>query len=385
MALVLGLFLCILVWNAADLRAMLFLWSVRVAVTLLLMLPIENHYTLDGFGYFEANKGPIHWQGRTISGGTAWFVWLLRMHMSILPRYYHLIKVSFAFGGLLAIYIFYRAAVMFTGREDRRLLYVLGLIPGITLWSSMILKDPLVMLGVAIYGYGAVGCIQKRGSLYMVWIAVGMLIASVIRIWMGLIMLAPLGIAFCVAPRRMSVRIMLAVLAAIAMMMFVRPLMKTFAVKSAQELTEQLAKTGNRFEGGGSGTNEILKINTWSGALLFVPWGSFTALFRPFPGEVNNAFGLLAGLEDLVMFGLLMRAAIRFKPRDLANPVILWATALVISWGFLYGFISSHNMGTAVRYRVQIMPIVVMLLLYLGRPRNDLLVAAGSARSVQST
>jgi len=33
----------------------------------------------------------------------------------------------------------------------------------------------------------------------------------------------------------------------------------------------------------------------------------------------------------------------------------------------IYAFVSSQNFGTAVRYRVQILPLMLGLLLYLGR------------------
>lgn len=42
---------------------------------------------------------------------------------------------------------------------------------------------------------------------------------------------------------------------------------------------------------------------------------------------------------------------------------MLWATILIITWAGVYAFTSSD------RYRIQILPILLGLLLYLGRKR----------------
>ena len=95
-----------------------------------------------------------------------------------------------------------------------------------------------------------------------------------------------------------------------------------------------------------------------------------TALFRPLPGEVRNLFGLLAGLENLVFVILLIMAFFRTKLKELKDPLILWAIAICCIWGSLYGMIN-QNLGTFVRYKVQIFPIFLGLLLYLARPRKN--------------
>ena len=84
-----------------------------------------------------------------------------------------------------------------------------------------------------------------------------------------------------------------------------------------------------------------------------------------------NPFGMLAGLEDLVLLGLLMRALRRFRREYLQRPVIVWAILFVVIWSALYGVISSHNLGAAVRFRLQILPVFLLLLIYLGKPHPE--------------
>ncbi len=381
-AVILGLSLCIWV-DDGDLPAMVILWCVRVVVTLLLMLPVENHYLLDGMGYFASTQGPLHVYAHQYTG-TARFKWIIDAHAAMLPASYHLFKVSFAMMGLIAVYIFYRAAVLFTSIDDRRLLYILGLVPGVTFWSSMVTKDPVVMLGVAIYSYGVVGWLKNRRLVYLLWVLIGMAIATIIRVWMGPIMLAPLGLTICLLPRSMTLRTVLALLTLLTMLVAARPLMRMLAAKTAADLVQEVVKHGNSFEAGGSATHEMVNVNSSGSIIRFAPWGAFSALFRPLPGEVRNPFGVLAGLEDLVILWFALRAAMRFRLRALRNPVVLWATALVVLWALFYGFISTHNMGTAVRYRVQIMPVVIMLILYYGQLRESRDLPLGSAARTEN-
>jgi membrane associated rhomboid family serine protease len=105
----------------------------------------------------------------------------------------------------------------------------------------------------------------------------------------------------------------------------------------------------------------------------FAPLGAFTALFRPLPGEVLNPFGLLAGLESLVLLALLLRASRRAKWKEFKQPLILWASTLILIWAVVYGFASIQNLGTAVRWKLQVLPLLVGLLCYLGRRRPEML------------
>jgi hypothetical protein len=89
----------------------------------------------------------------------------------------------------------------------------------------------------------------------------------------------------------------------------------------------------------------------------------FTALFRPLPGEISNAFGILAGLENLALLTIFLVAIKHFRSTELKNPVVLWGVLLVLVWTLAYAFISYQNLGGAVRFRLQILPIFLGLLL----------------------
>jgi hypothetical protein len=57
---------------------------------------------------------------------------------------------------------------------------------------------------------------------------------------------------------------------------------------------------------------------------------------------------------------------------------VLWAVLLVVIWASLYGPISYQNLGAAVRFRLQVLPVELLILLYLARPRRASTVALSS-------
>ena len=109
----------------------------------------------------------------------------------------------------------------------------------------------------------------------------------------------------------------------------------------------------------------------------------FTALFRPLPGEVLNPFGWLAGFENAVLLALCGRAVLRTRFRELRDPIVLWAVSFVIVWAIVYGFASYQNLGTAVRFKLQVLPILLGLLFYFGR-RRSAMVPSSDACSITS-
>ena len=105
--------------------------------------------------------------------------------------------------------------------------------------------------------------------------------------------------------------------------------------------------------------------------VAFLPVGMFTALFRPLPGEVLNVFGFFASLENMATLGLLWLAIKRTRWEELKEPVVTWALSLVVAWSTVYAFVSGYNLGTASRYRLQILPVMICLLVYLARRRSS--------------
>jgi len=341
----------------------------------------EWNYPLDAYGYFDVTRDRrFEWLGFHIGGGggeqstgTSNMFSLCWLLLELVPNSYHGLKVSFAMMGLVAVYLFYRAAVLFLGYEDRRIFFLLAFWPTVLFWSSILSKDPLVLLSIALYVYGAVGWIHMKKARFLPVLALGVLIAVAMRVWLGVIMLLPLAIILLRGKLNIGVKVVFGLLVGVTLWFSVGQFAEFFLLETAEDLqnkTESLsAGFANSGDGAGS-SQEFKEYGGFGGMVAFLPLGVFTALFRPLPGEVLNVFGLLASLENMVSLALLCLAVKRTRWEELKEPVVMWALLFVIVWSTIYAFISSYNLGTATRYRLQILPVMICLLVYLSRRRS---------------
>lgn len=361
----------ILAWPVSR-RERLFLlglWAVRVFVTLGAMLLYEGMYSfLDAYSYYsDAAAGRLTIGDLEFGRGTEVVTVLSGIQTSVLDSY-HALKVTYSFIGLVAVFVLYRAGVLLLKRESEQLLLILGLFPSIVFWSSILGKEPLVMLGVAMYVYGVIGWLRRRRSSYLLILCVGFLIAMSIRTWNGPILAVPLGVLLITGVKGFWSRLGLLTIAGALFVLSMRYLLGQFGVLAAQDLLEALDLYSQAWAVGGSAQEFEVDFTSPASVIAFIPRGAFTALFRPLPGEVMNPFGIVAGAENLALLVLVALAIARARLRDIGEPVVLWAGTLVLVWASLYGFISYQNLGTAVRFKLQILPVLLGLLLYLAFP-----------------
>lgn len=370
-AIVLGISLMFWPVRRHDKFALALIWFVRVAIALGFMLVYESSYGLDAYNYFRRSlPSEFVWTGFELGQGTSNIWHFAAIHHQIFPDSYHMLKISFSLLGLFAIYIYYRAAVLFLGREDQRILYIIAFFPSILFWSSILGKDPVMFLAIALYVYGVVGWFKRKHLRYLLWLVAGVVLSMFIRSWMGPILLAPLAILMLWGVRGLFPRLVMLLVLGAAMSQSLDFVLARFSVDSAEELLETTDKVSKAWAEGGSAQQVAIDFSSPRQIATFVPLGAFTALFRPLLGEVRNPFGLLAGLENVLLLLLLYRALRRSRWKDLQNPVVLWALLLLGIWSSIYGFISFQNLGTAVRYKLQVLPVLLGLLLYLARPRQ---------------
>ena len=377
-----ALLLAIQFWPVprAHRRALTVLWLVRIGVTLGAMLPYEGYYGLDANAYYRMGRALSDpWALLAFGQGTD----NIRAAVGILSGLtgsYSAIKVIFAHVGLAAVYVFYRAAILALGRDQLALLYILGLFPSLLFWSSILGKDPPVLLGIAFFCYGAVGLIARHRLRALLWVVLGLLIASSIRIWLGVIFLAPLAMAYVLASRSSVVTKGAFVILATPLFLFaLQSFADRFALSTAEDVVATADVISQGWARGGSAQKLESGFDSLGDMVAFAPIGAFTALFRPLPFEVMNPFGLLAGLENAAVLALLLMGLRRRGLRWLREPVLMWAALTVLTWGVVYGFVSYQNLGSAFRFRAQVVAILVTLVLALAFGHRRAASAGGAA------
>lgn len=363
--------LAILVWPrlGSDRRPLLLCWGAKCLTALGLALLFERQYGLDGDGYFvNANSPGFVWEGFRLGHGTENMWHLTWLHLCLVPHSYHAAKVGCAMLGLIAIYQFYKTFEIVTRRRDARLLFVLAFWPSILFWSSTLGKEAPTLLGIALYARGVVAWLREKRLKSLGLVLIGCVIVAFVRFWYVPIMLGPFLIADLMAAPRSVLRWPVAIGAAIALAVSVRVFQANWGISGYDDLLEQRSAATNAFLGGGS-TVEVKEITGISGIVRDAPEAAFMALFRPLPLEVPNAFGFVQGLENLLLLLLFLRAVCRTKIRELFEPMVVWAVLFISSWAVVYGLVT-YNFGTLVRYKLQILPVFLGLLFYLGRSRK---------------
>ncbi len=372
--LVLGLSIFIWPVRAEDKKALLIAWGVKLFVVLGIMLFYEWYYPTDSFGYFNASlHDKLEWPRMEVAGSIFAIVNLIWLQQQVLPPSFHAIKISFAMVGLIAIYIFYRAIVIFLKREKISLFYIFVFFPSIIFWSSTLGKEPISLFGMSLYIYGVVAWYYRRSSFYIIVLTVGILIAMYIRFWYIIILLGPLMVLVFIDEKKKIKKLMFLFLISVFFVLAKRMLMMIFHVQSVQQLINMANRMSYNFDRGGSARGLHTSFSNLGQMLYFLPNGIFTALFRPLPGDVRNPFGLLAGIENLFLLVLLVLALLKMRWRELKNPLVIWAFFLILIWSGIYAFLS-FNLGTISRYRLQIIPVLLALLLYQARrwfPSNE--------------
>jgi len=355
-----------------DRKALASLWVVKVGVCLGFMLFFESNYGIDSYWYFHLGMSdPEAFANAGWGNGTANVVALSALHQAFLPGAYHALKLSFAAVGLAGVYYFYRATCLLVGRSDLRWLYALGLTPSILFWGSILGKDPIAMLGIALFTYGVIAVYRRRRARDAVVALLGLVIASWIRDWLAAIFLLPLVMFFVVGKGHFVRKALLILLSVIALGYSAQVFTERFQLDSTRALEERASTISQRWAIGGSAQRIEQRSMDLADMTAFAPVGAFTALFRPLPGEVNNAFGVLAGIENSVLLLFVALALRGGRWTKLTRPEALWIFTTIVVWAVIYGFVSYQNLGTAVRYKLQILPMMIMLVIYLLEPRRQ--------------
>jgi hypothetical protein len=158
-----------------------------------------------------------------------------------------------------------------------------------------------------------------------------------------------------------------------------------FKIESQQDLVDRTGTVAQDWAQGGSGEQIQGGLSSSVDILEFLPKGAFTALFRPLPGEIPSAFGILASVENVILLWLLGLGLFRKGFLQLAkDPLLQWAAVTVFVWSMVYGIISYQNLGTAVRFKLQIEPLLLLVLVQLARRRPTIKSAGRGVRNLSA-
>lgn len=351
----------------SDRATLLYCWTAKVAACLSLLPIYEYAYGMDIDGYFVFDEKPAGSAGSPLEDGT-WnvrlFAWVM---FQIIGPSYHGGKILFCFIGFMGIYLGYRGAVYFFNEEKPQLLALMSLVPTSIFWTAALGKDPLSLLGVGIYIYGCFRWLRDFKGRHAILIFAGIALVSLIRVYFIPILAIPIAVAFLFQTRQPIVRLLFSPMVLWIFFESLRNFGSAFRIESFDAFMAYQAGVASGWAGG---SNFVLPaIDSPIKLALISPLAIFTALFRPTLLEAHNAFALAAAMDNTVLLVLFFYAFARSRVRELLQPELIWMISFVLMWSLMYG-IGTGNLGAISRFKVQILPIFIILLVYMARKRS---------------
>lgn len=405
---VMGLFwwailaIALFVFGGESHRMLLVAWLGKLFVTLAAMLVYERFYSLDSYGYYNLQYTGQHWMYPGIdfrddllpstvgsvtkssqSGGIGLenTIRVMLLLSFITGPFYHAMKVWTAFMGLLGIWFFYRAVVTALGRPVPPVFYVLAFFPSVIFWGSTLGKDPIQLLFLGLYAYGGAMLIAEGRLSAVGFLGVGLFGAYLLRPWMAGMAAGTLFIALllgqCRRSQKVSALILVVVVAAVAWPFLARLglNLNDFGLMIALEALEtkgmgyahatQQAKITGSMTGGLGGSGEDILDVTGQMLTTPLPVAMFGGLFRPLPFDVTNPFTAMVAVENTAVLIAAASALFHFRLTYFRNPLLLWLLLFCLAWTTLYGYIVLANFGSGVRYKLQVWPFLLLLLICL--------------------
>lgn len=277
-----------------------------------------------------------------------------------------LVHAWLAFWGL---FLFYRAFTIAVP-DGRRRTYarLVFFLPSEIFWSSLMGKDPWMVLSLGITAYGVARVLTGKAGRGLAVTGVGLWCASLVRPHVAALAVVAFAVAAVIRRSRSQLRqlapvakgmslVMVAVLALVVVANAER-----FLERSGIETDKGVGTVLDQSSRGGAyGGSAFIPSTVRSPAR--VPGAVITVLFRPFLHEVENNQSLMAGLEGTFLIAL---CVVRFRwglaaVRSLRRQAYV-AFALAFTALFIFAFSGFANFGLLVRQRAQVMPLFLVLL-----------------------
>jgi len=344
-------------------RTLTYIWLIKAFVTLILMIPYEMYYGLDAYMYYAE---AVHFSGIHSHGKAGTFNTIFINHILTYiggESYYSLklLNSFIAYVGLVFLYKSYEHIMQKSALaiQNDYFVYVLFLFPSVLFWSSILGKDPLNLFFVGIFTYGFVRFIDKKRLTAVLWIIVGIIGVHFIRSWYSIIMILSIGLFYSrfSSPKHL---LRMLIFAPLFILVF-KEFLSMQHIDTFQDIFDKMSYTSEKLTYGGSST-EVSKINGLFDYMLFYIPNLFTSLFRPMPWDIHNPFSLLAAVENVAMLYLVYKYILKNWRVVFQNRYMRFLILFIFSWSLFYVIISPNNLGMAVRFKLQVLPAMLIVI-----------------------
>ncbi|WP_373032851.1 hypothetical protein [Sulfurovum sp.] len=344
-------------------KPLTYIWIIKAFVTLIVMIPYEMYYGLDAYMYYAE---AVHFTGEHTHGkaGTFNTIFVNYIFTFIGGESYFSLKLLNSFVAYLGLVLIYKSYELIMRRsglslENDYFIYVFFLFPSVLFWSSILGKDPLNLLFIGIFMYGFIRFINKRRMLWLLWTVVAIIGVRYIRSWYAIIMIISIAM-FYIRPKSIKRNITLIPLVPVLYISF-SYFLQNQGISSFNELFYKMSYTSYTLAFGGSSLEYTHINNIWDYLFYYIP-NLFTTLFRPMPWDIRNPFSLLAAVENVFLLYFTYKYIFKNWREVLKNKYLRFLILFIFSWSLFYVIISPTNLGMAVRFKLQILPAMLIVI-----------------------
>lgn len=286
----------------------------------------------------------------------------------------HMTFAVLSYFAKVELYAFFRSFVSPQHRQGA--LIASTLVPTVVFWSAGLIKETIVIIGMAITARGYLS-LTRGLRIGVVLLPIGLYAIALIKAFILLTLAA--GVAAWIAWDR-SVRrgrltlqphyLLLALVVGALGMFGVGEVFPQFSI---ERLGAEIATMQQHGGKGGSGIHVGDASNTsLLGQLQYVPIALFIGLYRPGIWEAGNPQMLLNGMETLAFLVLTLRFAQRIGYQGMIDRLVRYpplAFCIVFALTMAVGTgLTTFNLGSLSRYRMPLLPFFVMFLVVMNQP-----------------
>jgi 4-amino-4-deoxy-L-arabinose transferase-like glycosyltransferase len=263
------------------------------------------------------------------------------------------------FGAISIVFIYRLGIEIFHRIVARRAVLLIAYFPSMILWSSMALKDPVLIM-LLLIGLQVTMALRRDFRLSSVLALVAICCAIwLIRFYIVYFFLAGIGSSFILfhgsrrvgaVGRQVVVAILIiGTLGAVGLTGEFSNGFERLSLENAYAFRRAMASTAR------SGFGHDADTSTMGGALSFLPVGISVLLLSPFPWQMTSFRSILT-LPEMLFWWSCIPATVRglrfALKRELAStgPIVVFATTLCVAYSLSLG-----NVGAAFRQRSQIL------------------------------
>ncbi|MFW5851000.1 MAG: hypothetical protein ACOCWB_02135 [Bacteroidota bacterium] len=276
------------------------------------------------------------------------------------------IWVHNVFAGFISIFsylLLYKIIYSYNPKLQYALLISIVLIPSGFFWTSAMLKETIVMLGLACYVYGFISVLTKQKK-YLSWLSliIGIFILLHIKVYV-IAALIPASLGFLIAYKLPQKRVSYVYI--ISMLVLILGIIINNTYLHAVPILEKFADKRNDF---------IMDVVYYAHAQSYIPIGFidanimsfikdtpaslYRAVFLPWLWNTSSLLGIVPALENLMLIILGLLACFYRRNLDRSQQNIIWFS-LIFSITLLWIIgITTPVIGAIVRYKIPVFPFL---------------------------